>query len=201
MARLLSVVIESGEGGWAMAREGESGDDLVAAARRGEPGALEGLYEAYVNQVTGYVRGLGVTDLEDTVSEVFVSVVRGLRRFKGDEADFRRWLFTIAHRRAVDSHRTRARRREEPADPGTLPDQRSDVVAEGADARIGADDLAKLLEQLTPDQREVILLRIVADLSVADTAEVLGKQPGAIKTLQRRALASLRRLMIFTAVS
>ena len=60
---------------------------------------------------------------------------------------------------------------------------------------------AQALAQLTPDQREVILLRVVADLSVADAAEVLGKQPGAIKTLQRRALASLRRLLILAAVS
>jgi len=58
-----------------------------------------------------------------------------------------------------------------------------------------------MLDQLTEDQREVILLRVVADLSVADAAEILGKQPGAIKTLQRRALASLRRLLILAAVS
>jgi RNA polymerase sigma-70 factor (ECF subfamily) len=179
-------------------REAESGEDLLAAARAGEPGALEALYEAYVNRVSGYVRGLGVTDLEDTVSEVFVAVVRGLPRFKGDEADFRRWLFTIAHHRAVDAHRTRTRRREDPTDPGTMPDL---GVRDDTDRRADANDLANLLDQLTPDQREVILLRIIADLSVADTAEVLGKQPGAIKTLQRRALASLRRLIVMSAVS
>jgi RNA polymerase sigma factor (sigma-70 family) len=184
-----------------VAREGESGDELVAAAQRGDPGALEILYETYVQRVTGYVRGLGVTDLEDVVSEVFVSVVRGLRRFEGDEADFRRWLFTIAHRRAVDAHRTRARRREQPTDPGSMPDPDPRGKSGAADEHADAGDMTRLLDQLTPDQREVILLRIVADLSVADTAKVLGKQPGAIKTLQRRALASLRRLLILAAVS
>ena len=88
-----------------MATGGEPGDDVVAAARSGDAAALEALYDAYVPRVLGYVRGLGVDEPEDTVSEVFVSVVRGLPTFHGDEADFRRWLFTIAHRRAVDAHR------------------------------------------------------------------------------------------------
>jgi RNA polymerase sigma-70 factor (ECF subfamily) len=180
----------------------ESGDELVAAARRGDAGALEALYTTYVDRVAGYVRGLGVPDPDDTVSEVFVSVVRDLKRFTGDEVDFRRWLFTVAHRRAVDAHRKRARRREQTTDPaelstvGPAPD-----ALEDATARLAASDATELLDHLTDDQRAVILLRVVADLSVADAAEILGKQPGAIKTLQRRALASLRRLLILTAVS
>jgi len=175
---------------------------VVAAAQRGDQGALEVLYDTYVPRVLGYVRGLGVEDPEDTVSEVFISVVRGLPTFEGDEADFRRWLFTIAHRRAVDSHRRRSRRREQPTDPSFIPDL---LTAERApdlsEVEMSSSPAAEALAQLTPDQREVILLRIVADLSVADAAEILGKQPGAIKTLQRRALASLRRLLILAAVS
>lgn len=191
----------SGEGD-GLATGGEPGDDRVAAAQRGDPGAFEALYDAYVARVLGYVRGLGVDEPEDTVSEVFVSVVRSLPTFRGDEADFRRWLFTIAHRRAVDSHRRRSRRKEQPTDPSTLPDLASpdDTTADVA-AQLSSTPASEALAQLTPDQREVILLRVVADLSVADAAEVLGKQPGAIKTLQRRALASLRRLMILAAVS
>lgn len=184
-----------------MGREPKSGDELIAAARRGDPGALEALYETYVRQVTGYVRGLGVDDLEDVVSEVFVSVVRGLHRFEGNESDFRRWLFTIAHRRAVDAHRTRSRRREQPTDPQALPGAGGSWRADGPDEQADVGELTRLLDRLTPDQREVILLRIVADLSVADTAKVLGKQPGAVKTLQRRALASLRRLLVVPTVS
>jgi RNA polymerase sigma-70 factor (ECF subfamily) len=185
-----------------MARGGEPGDDLVAAAQRGEPGALEALYETYVGRVAGYVRGLGVPDPEDTVSEVFVSVVRGLGRFRGDEADFRRWLFTIAHRRVVDVRRAQARRPERPTDPTEFPEvATSRQEIDEATTRVDAADATRALEGLTDDQREVILLRVIADLSVADAADILGKQPGAIKTLQRRALASLRRLLILAAVS
>jgi RNA polymerase sigma-70 factor (ECF subfamily) len=178
------------------------GDEVVAAAQRGDAGALEALYTAYVDRVAGYVRGLGVPEPDDTVSEVFVSVVRDLKRFRGDETDFRRWLFTVAHRRAVDAHRKRARRREQSTDPAELPTVvlPQDPIEDATD-RLAASDATELLDHLTEDQRAVILLRVVADLSVADAAEILGKQPGAIKTLQRRALASLRRLLILAAVS
>jgi RNA polymerase sigma-70 factor (ECF subfamily) len=185
-----------------MAGGDQPGGDVVAAARRGEPGALETLYETYVARVSGYVRGLGVPDPEDTVSEVFVSVVRGLHRFRGDEADFRRWLFTIAHRRVVDARRAQSRRPEQPTDPTRLPDVEATGDAyEDVNTRVAATPTTRALDDLTPDQREVILLRVIADLSVADAAEILGKKPGAIKTLQRRALASLRRLLILAAVS
>lgn len=188
-----------------MAHDDETRRDIVAAARDRAPGGFEALYETYSPIVYGYVRGLGVPDPDDTVSEVFISVVRGLATFRGDEPDFRRWLFTIAHRRAVDAHRARGRRPEQPVDPTRLPDGVGPArVVDAADdlaARLSPGPATRALARLTPDQREVILLRIVADLSVADTAEVLGKQPGAIKTLQRRALASLRRLIVLAAVS
>src|SRR5258705_8474661 len=98
----------------------EGGVALVSAAPHGDQRALEALYDAYAAGVLGYVRGLGVPDPEDTVSEVFVSVVRGLANFRGDEADFPAWLFTIAHRRAVDAHRRRGQRRGKNTEP-TLP--------------------------------------------------------------------------------
>ncbi len=152
----------------------------------------------------GYLRGLGVPDPEDTLGEVFVSVVRDLGRFEGDAEGFRRWLFTIAHRRAVDAHRARARRREDPTDAQDLADAAATTVdvADAVVDRLGLGARAReAVDRLTEDQRAVILLRVIADLSVADTAAVLGKQPGAVKTLQRRALASLRRNLILMGVS
>lgn len=180
----------------------ETSEDLVAAAQHGDQQALEALYDAYAARVLGYVRGLGVPDPEDTVSEVFVSVVRGLANFRGDEGDFPAWLFTIAHRRAVDAHRRRSHRREETTDPTILPELEPVLDAlDEVNTRLSPSAATEALARLTADQRAVILLRVVADLSVAEAAAVLGKKPGAIKTLQRRALASLRRLLILAAVS
>jgi RNA polymerase sigma-70 factor (ECF subfamily) len=177
---------------------------LVAAAKQGDEAAFGALYELFAASVLGYVRGLGVADPEDALGEVFVSVVRDIGNFEGDGDGFRRWLFTIAHRRAMDAHRKSARRPEVPMDPHGLPDSPSaaEDLAEAAVHRVGlGGDARAALDLLTEDQRAVVLLRIVADLSVADTAAVLGKQPGAVKTLQRRALAALRRTLIPKAVS
>ena len=182
----------------------EPAKSLIAAAKRGDRAAFEAMYELYAASVLGYVRGLGVPDPEDTLGEIFVSVVRDIGNFEGDEDRFRAWLFTIAHRRAIDAHRDRARRREDPTDPRGLPEDRTDSIdlADEVTDRVGLGARAReAVDLLTEDQRSVVLLRIVADLSVAETATVLGKQPGAVKTLQRRALAALRRSLFLTAVS
>ncbi len=182
----------------------EASTGLAAAAQRGDRDAFAALYDAYAARLLGFVRGLGVPDPEDTVGEIFVSVVRDIGAFEGDDEAFGRWLFTIAYRRAVDAHRVQARRREDPIDPRALPDERA-MVGDFVDSlidRVGEGSRARrAIELLTADQRAVVLLRIVADLSVAETAAVLGKQPGAVKTLQRRALAALRRSLIVLAVS
>jgi RNA polymerase sigma-70 factor, ECF subfamily len=177
---------------------------LVSAAKRGDRAAFAALYERYSARVLGYLRGLGVPEPEDTLGEVFVSVVSSIGGFEGDEEGFRAWLFTIAHRRAMDAHRRRARRPEVPTDPQAMPEELrgsvddTDAIAD----RLGPGSRARqAVDRLTDDQRAVVLLRIIGDLSVAETAEVLGKQPGAVKTLQRRALAALRRSLILMAVS
>ena len=179
-------------------------DGLVAAAQRGDREAFAAIYDLYVARLLGFVRGLGVPDPEDTVGEIFVSVVRDLESFEGDDEAFGRWLFTIAYRRAMDAHRAQARRHEDPTDPVALPDGRTQAVdfVDELVERVGLGARAReAVDRLTDDQRAVVMLRVIADLSVADTAEVLGKQPGAVKTLQRRALAALRRSLIILAVS
>jgi RNA polymerase sigma-70 factor (ECF subfamily) len=176
--------------------------------RRSRPGtgfgSLEELYARYSPSVLGFLRGRGVPDAEDVVGEVFVSVVRSLDRFEGDEEAFRRWLFTIAHRRAVDAHRRQARRHEAAVAPQELPEAAAGG-ADGADATVvedlGSSPVGRALSRLTDDQRAVLLLRVVADLSVSDTAAVLDKPEGAVKTLHRRALAALRRALLILAVS
>jgi RNA polymerase sigma-70 factor (ECF subfamily) len=187
----------------------ETGGVTTPGTDRGHGGAgssarlADALYRAHAPAVLGYLRGLGIPDAEDVTGEVFVSVVRDLHRFRGDDAGLRRWLFTIAHHRAVDAVRKRTRRREEAVDPTELRSApvAADDPAEQVTARLSALPAFLALDRLTLDQRSVVLLRLVADLSVAETAEILGKEPGAVKTLQRRALAALHRAVTLEAVS
>jgi RNA polymerase sigma-70 factor (ECF subfamily) len=167
----------------------------IEAARAGDQRGFAALFGAFGAPIAGYLRGRGVSDPEGLANEVFVRAFRTLETFRGDVDGFRSWLFTIAHHAAVDDRRRAARRPVEvPTDDGASElaggDVEVDVLARLAQERVGA-----LLDLLSPDQRDVVLLRIVGDLSVAETAEVLGRTYEGVKALQRRALARLRRAL------
>lgn len=167
---------------------------LLPAARAGGGWALTRLWEAYSPAVRRYAASRGSAEPDDLTSEVFLGVLTGLSSFDGDEAAFRTWLFTVTHRRMLDELRKRTRRRTEPA--AEVDDGRFEVSAE--DRAVENDGTARavaLLAHLSPDQQEVLYLRIVADLSVEQVAEAVGKRPGAVKALQRRGLDSLRRVI------
>ena len=137
-------------------------------------------------------RAGGAAEPEDLLGEVFLQVVRDLHRFEGTEDSFRVWVFTIAYHRLLDDRRRRARR---PASPTAevAQDAPGGDVEEEALAGIGEERVRRLLSQLPPDQRNVMLLRLVGDLTVPQVARALGRSPGAVKALQRRALSFLRR--------
>jgi RNA polymerase sigma-70 factor (ECF subfamily) len=178
-------------------------DAVVAAARRGDEAACACIYRALAPAVAGYFRGQGAVDADDLTGDVFVAVVRGLPRFAGDGEALRAWIFTIAHHRLIDARRRRARRPDELASDEILRTLMQPVFGPEREVveRLAAGPAVAALDRLTPDQRATILLRVVADLSVERTAEVLGKRPGAVKTLQRRAIAALRREISRDAVS
>jgi RNA polymerase sigma-70 factor, ECF subfamily len=169
--------------------------DLVVAARDGQAWALTEIWQRHAAAVTGYLRGRGASEPDDMTSDVFLAVFERLRGFHGDDEALRAFVFTIAHHKMVDDLRRRSRRGE-PATYDAQIDPRTVVSAEtAAMTSLGDEQVDALLSTLSPDQREVLLLRVVADLSLEQTADVLGKRVGAVKALQHRALASLRRLI------
>jgi RNA polymerase sigma factor (sigma-70 family) len=168
-------------------------DELLAGARDGAERAWTEIYRAFSPPVLGYLRGLGAAEAEDLTGEVFLQVVRDLHRFEGDRAAFKAWVLTIAHHRFID-HTRRTRRRPLVLLPAPGDDGRVAPDAEiEAFARLGAGRVRELFALLSPDQRAVLLLRIVGDLTVEEVGRVVGKRPGAVKALQRRGLATLAR--------
>jgi RNA polymerase sigma factor (sigma-70 family) len=167
---------------------------LLEAARDGSEQAWTAIYRRLAPAILGYLRANSGPEPEDTLSEVFLQVARDLPRFEGDERHFRAWVFTIAHHRLIDARRRSARRPVEPVpeppEPGTPP---VDDAAEEALARIGAEEVHRVLAVLSPDQRAVLLLRVLGGLTVEEVAQALGKRAGAIKALQRRGLAAVQR--------
>jgi len=181
---------------------GRGFEPVLSAARAGGDWAWARLYDDLAPVVLGYLHARGAAEPEDLLGEVFLQVVRDLASFNGDERAFRSWVFAITHHRLLDEARHRARRPVEPLAPEDLGKAMGLGDAEqDALARIGAHGVLDLIGRLSPDQEGALLLRIVADLSVEDIARAMGKRPGAVKALLRRALANLRKEMLKGGVS
>lgn len=145
-------------------------------------------YRKLAPAVRGYLRGQGVPDPDDVLSEVFLQVARSMPRFRGDDEDLRSWVFTIARNRVIDDHR---RRKSRPiASGGPVPDAAAPPATPPVDPVLVA-----ALAQLTPDQREVVVLRFVADLSLEQVAAITKRSDGAVKSMQHRALEQLARIL------
>jgi RNA polymerase sigma-70 factor (ECF subfamily) len=174
----------------------------LLAARAGADWAWHALYEDVAPALARYARASSVADPEDLVGDVFLRAVRTLQRFDGGRRAFRAWMFAIARNAVVDDARKRVRRRTEPlpahvlAEIGPVGDAEEEAMRAVAEGRVRA-----AMASLTADQRDVLLLRILGDLTVDEVASVIGKRPGAVKALQARGLERLRRNIAMGAVT
>ena len=164
---------------------------LAAAANGDEPafGALwRDLQPALLRYLNAFAPGAG----EDLASETWLRVVKALGSFSGDERAFRAWVFTVARHRAVDRWRRATRHHDElvPLDALTDLPAADDPAGAAVDA-ISSQAAVATIATLPPDQAEVVLLRVVAGLEVAEVAAITGKRPGNVRVLAHRALRRL----------
>ena len=176
---------------------------LLDQARIGDQTAFAAIWRVFNPPLVRFLSGLADReDALDLASTVWLEVVRGLDGFAGDVSGFRAWLFTVGRRRAIDLRRSEGRRpmlvtqRVEDVDE-ISPD---DPVA-SAEARWTTDEAIDLIRSLPPDQAEVLLLRIVADLDVTTVANIVGKRPGTVRVLAHRGLKNLGRTLDRDAVA
>ena len=158
----------------------------MADAVRGVPDAATA-YRQLAPAVLAYLRGQAAEDPEDLLGEVFLQVARDLRRFQGDETDLRRWVFSIARNRVIDAGRRRRRRPRALGPPPERPAPDQPPPIEPA--------LLAALAELTDEQREVVVLRFIADLPSEEVAVIVDRPLTAVKALQRRAIARLQTLV------
>lgn len=165
---------------------------MIRRAQEGDPDALGELWRTYQHLLLRYFKGKGMSDPDDLASTVWVEVATGLDRFDGSESDFRRWLFTIAARRRIDTIRTAKRRADRvegaPIDPRPV---HAPSAGEEAERAADLEQALARVRTLPPDQAEAVLLRVVADLSVAEVAEIMGRREGAVRVLVHRGLRRL----------
>lgn len=168
---------------------------MLAAAQSGAEWAWARLYHSVAGQVLGYMRAQGAREAEDLLGEVFMQIARNISGFSGTEDGFRSWVFTIAHHRVIDERRSRRRRPVVPVETVADRPEPGPSSADQALDRVATEQVRTLIDQLAPAQRDVLMLRIVAGMTLPEIAEALGRTVGSVKALQRRGIASLRRLI------
>ena len=168
---------------------------LVARAQDGDAEAFAQLYDRYVDQTFGYIlRRVGHRQTaEDLTGDVFLRAYRRLSTFEWQGVDLGAWIMTIARNRVHDHFKSARFRLERSTDvmADTASDSAPDDPERVAVARDMARGLGQALERLKDEHREVIELRFVHNMSVAETAEVMNRSIGACKALQYRALRAL----------
>lgn len=150
-------------------------------------------YNAFSGPVFGYLKARGVDDPEAVTQDVFLALYPKLETLHGGLQGAKTLLFTIAHARLVDHYRKRERTPDSTPYEAGFDTRRSPSAEEQAFGRASGLGVTELLEDLTEDYREVLALRVVADLSVEETADIMGKSQGSVKQLQRRALGALKK--------
>ncbi|MBI1758196.1 MAG: sigma-70 family RNA polymerase sigma factor [Actinobacteria bacterium] len=139
-----------------------------------------------------YLRVVAGDAAEDVASETWLRVIGGLGGFSGEEPGFRAWLVRIARNTLMDGHRRRFRRPETltpdltRADGPSVPD-----VADTVIDRIGTEDALRLVARLPAEVAEMVTLRVVMGLEVADVAALVGRSPGAVRVAVHRGLRRL----------
>lgn len=171
----------------------ESFDAVLAAAQAGGEWALARLYRQHNPPLLRYLRANAGADGDDLASQTWLDAARNLGRFTGDQDAFAGWLFTIARRRLIDHRRRGGRRREDVADHEQREEIRAadDPAQSVVDASGGDEAARRIVEVLPARQAEVVLLRVVGGLSVAEVAEITGHRPGTVRVMQHRALRRL----------
>jgi len=175
-------------------------EQLVKQAQEGDSQALSRLYEDNFARVYRYVYvRLGNTaEAEDVTQQVFLKVIDSIRSYKWKGAPFIAWLLRIAHNQVIDYYRRNSKVKTvsiEDAEHEPAMEAHAEDPSEIAETQIEIQRMTKALEKLPPAQREVVALRFTAGLSIAESAQVLGKSEGTIKALQFNAVASLRRIL------
>src|SRR5256886_923864 len=167
---------------------------LVGFAQQGDREALEALYLLHFDRIYSYLH-LSVGnrhDAEDLTTQTFLKMLEAIGRFRWQSAPFSAWLFRIAHNLAMDHFR--ASRRWQPEEEVPEPEGATESSAEEAALEaIGRRSMLELIENLSHEQKQVLTLKFVFNFSNGESATILGKTDGAVKSLQHRALVCLQK--------
>ncbi len=170
---------------------------LLDRAAQADPVALGMLYDQYVDKIYSYIyhRVSSADIAEDLTAQVFMRMLEAVRSGRPWQTSFSGWLYRIAHNLVIDSYRRNKRATFVDVDDVTYLKATDGDPLRSAETKVEMDRLRQALSSLTEEQVQVVTLRFLEDLSIAEVANIMDKTEGAIKALQYRAVLSLRRVM------
>jgi RNA polymerase sigma-70 factor, ECF subfamily len=170
--------------------------DLIKRAQQGDLETISRLYETYHLSVFRFLfyRVGDRAAAEDLTSEVFLRMLRFISGFNPPSASFQAWLFQIARNLAIDHHRRMSVRDHLPLKENLV--EHGEQIDKTVERSLTNESLQAALAKLNDDQRDVILMRFIAGMPIAEVAKALHKSENSIKGLQRRALSALREVLV-----
>jgi RNA polymerase sigma-70 factor (ECF subfamily) len=167
-------------------------EQVLASAIAGDSTAFTRLWRDHQPILLRYLRVLAGDQADDIAAETWVDVVRRLGSFRGDEAGFRGWLVTIARHKLIDHRRRESRRPERLVadytgiEPVTTQDGERILIDQ-----LSTEAALRLIATLPSDVAEMVALRVIADLEVAEVARIVGRRPGTVRVAVHRGLQRL----------
>ena len=170
---------------------------LLEKARRADTVALGEIYDQYADKIYAYIyHRVGQAELaEDLTGQVFMRMLEAIHSGQAWRTSFSGWLYRIAHNLVIDHYRRRSRASFVDIDEVPPISETDGEPSRSVQASMDRESLQAALSQLTEDQAQVITLRFLEELSIAEVATIMERNEGAIKALQYRAVIALRRIM------
>jgi RNA polymerase sigma-70 factor (ECF subfamily) len=169
-------------------------DDILVKAIAGDKEAFGILYERYVGRIYTYIyyRTGNMHDAEDLTARVFYRAIEHIGRYRQRGVPFSAWLYRIAHNLVANWHRDRQRRQEVSIDEVLNLQEKLDPPEVTMLNRMDVERMMKVIQSLSPERQELIILKFVQELSNAEIGRIMRRSEGAIKSLYHRTLLSLR---------
>ena len=182
-------------------KEANITEKLILAAQNGDMDAFGSLYDMYLPRIYRYciARVRNAAESEDLSEEIFIKALTNLHKFNWNNAlggtnPFIAWLFRIAHNHVISFTRKLSNKTPTTELGEWIPDQTLST-SQQVESQISNDEVFTFVQKLPSAQRDVIMMRFSAGLSIAETAAALDKNESNIKVLQHKGVTTLKKMM------
>lgn len=175
-------------------------DSNLIAAQNGDADAFSAIWKDLNPRIVKFAASQcygTLLDRDDIASETWASVVKDIGKFKGDYHQFQGWIFTLARNRVIDLARKRDRQVKSGGNVSEIDVQDGSILMEQLfEADETRTSIIKYIQCLPKTQAEIVMMRIIGDLSVAETAQLLSRSENTVRVLCHRGLIALRASLI-----